>query len=251
MTGHPIPAVVTGPRAGDPPALVADAGLARRELGWEPQYTTIGPIIETAWRWHKAHPHGYEDRGADPDRRRVMLARRHGVCLSDIGELICERGPDRRGGVTAAKSRRRRPRRTWKEAGGKEPDVEIIACPRRVEEGELEETLDSQTVALRWIAGLLIAGAAWLLAPILVPFVLGLVLSIALSPLAGRLERLGLGRTGSSLFCLVLVAAILAATAGLLAFQAGTIVQQSDRYLDRLGGMLVGHDEGRRAAITC
>ena len=106
------------------------------------------------------------------------------------------------------------------------------------EEGELEETLDSQTVALRWIAGLLIAGAAWLLAPILVPFVLGLVLSIALSPLADRLERLGLGRTGSSLFCLVLVAAILAATMGLLAFQVGSIVQQSDRYLDRLGEMM-------------
>ena len=106
------------------------------------------------------------------------------------------------------------------------------------EEVEIEETLDSQTVALRWIAGLLIAGAAWLLAPILVPFVLGLVLSIALSPLADRLERLGLGRTGSSLSCLVLVAAILAATLGLLAFQAGSIVQQSDRYLDRLGEML-------------
>jgi predicted PurR-regulated permease PerM len=106
------------------------------------------------------------------------------------------------------------------------------------EEGELEETLDSQTVALRWIAGLLVAGAAWLLAPILVPFALGLVLSIALSPLADRLERLGLGRTGSSLFCLVLVAGVLAATAGLLAFQVGTIVQQSDRYLDRMSRML-------------
>src|SRR3954464_1071719 len=106
------------------------------------------------------------------------------------------------------------------------------------EEGELEESLDSQTVALRWIAGLLVAGAAWLLAPILVPFVLALVLSIALSPLADRLERLGLGRTFSSLCCLVLVAAVLAATAGLLAFQVGTIVQQSDRYLDRLGGLM-------------
>jgi predicted PurR-regulated permease PerM len=106
------------------------------------------------------------------------------------------------------------------------------------EQGEIEETLDSQTVALRWIAGLLIAGAAWLLAPILVPFVLGLVLSIALSPLADRLERLGLGRTGSSLACLILVTAILAATSGLLAFQVGTIVQQSDRYLDRMSQML-------------
>ena len=50
------------------------------------------------------------------------------------------------------------------------------------EEGELEETLDSQTVALRWIAGLLIAGAAWLLAPILVPFVLAWSFHRALAP---------------------------------------------------------------------
>ena len=61
VTGHPIPAVVAGPRAGDPPALVADPGQARRELGWQPRYTSIVPIIETAWRWHKAHPHGYAD----------------------------------------------------------------------------------------------------------------------------------------------------------------------------------------------
>jgi predicted PurR-regulated permease PerM len=107
-----------------------------------------------------------------------------------------------------------------------------------VEECELEETLDSQTLALRWIAGLLIAGAAWLLAPILVPFVVALALSIALSPLAARLERMGLGRTGSSLICLGLVAGVLLATASLLAYQAGSILQQSDRYLDRISRML-------------
>ena len=61
VTGHPIPARVAGPRAGDPPALVADAQEARRELDWQPNYTDIAPIIETAWRWHQAHPHGYDD----------------------------------------------------------------------------------------------------------------------------------------------------------------------------------------------
>jgi UDP-glucose-4-epimerase GalE len=61
VTGHPIPAVVTGPRTGDPPALVADPSQARRELGWQPRYTSIATIIESAWRWHKAHPHGYAD----------------------------------------------------------------------------------------------------------------------------------------------------------------------------------------------
>jgi UDP-glucose-4-epimerase GalE len=60
VTGHPIPTVITGPRAGDPPALVADPGAAQRELDWRPKYTTITPIIETAWQWHRAHPRGYD-----------------------------------------------------------------------------------------------------------------------------------------------------------------------------------------------
>ncbi|WP_165250871.1 UDP-glucose 4-epimerase GalE [Paludisphaera soli] len=59
VTGHAIPAVVAPPREGDPPALVADAGLARRELGWTPRFTSIGPIVESAWKWHQSHPDGY------------------------------------------------------------------------------------------------------------------------------------------------------------------------------------------------
>ncbi|MGB2608508.1 MAG: hypothetical protein WBC80_06000, partial [Isosphaeraceae bacterium] len=50
------------------------------------------------------------------------------------------------------------------------------------DENGVEETLDAHTTILRWIAGLLTAGAAWMLAPILVPFVLALALAIALSP---------------------------------------------------------------------
>jgi UDP-glucose-4-epimerase GalE len=61
ITGHEIPAVIAGPRAGDPPALVADAGLARSELGWTPRFTSIAPIVESAWRWHQKHPRGYGD----------------------------------------------------------------------------------------------------------------------------------------------------------------------------------------------
>jgi UDP-glucose-4-epimerase GalE len=61
VTGHSIPAEVAGPRAGDPPALVADPGQARRELSWQPRYSSIAPIIETAWQWHRAHPRGYDD----------------------------------------------------------------------------------------------------------------------------------------------------------------------------------------------
>lgn len=59
VTGHPIPAK-TGPRReGDPSKLVADASRAREVLGWTPQYTQIKSIVETAWRWHQSHPHGY------------------------------------------------------------------------------------------------------------------------------------------------------------------------------------------------
>jgi UDP-glucose-4-epimerase GalE len=61
VTGHAIAAQVAPPRAGDPPALVADASRARRELDWKPSYTSLAPIIETAWRWHRAHPRGYDD----------------------------------------------------------------------------------------------------------------------------------------------------------------------------------------------
>jgi UDP-glucose 4-epimerase len=60
VTGLPLPTRMAGPRAGDPPALIADAGRARRELEWEPKFTAITPIIETAWQWHQSHPHGYQ-----------------------------------------------------------------------------------------------------------------------------------------------------------------------------------------------
>lgn len=107
-----------------------------------------------------------------------------------------------------------------------------------VDENGVEDTLDTQTTLLRWIAGLLTAGAAWMLAPILVPFILALAIAIALSPLVRRIERMGLGRTGSSLVCLLLVASAIALTTVLMAYQAGTILQQSDRYISRLSQLL-------------
>jgi UDP-glucose 4-epimerase len=52
ITKHPIPAVETGRRPGDPAFLVADSGKIRRELGWQPLYEDLTAIIETAWAWH-------------------------------------------------------------------------------------------------------------------------------------------------------------------------------------------------------
>ena len=61
MTGHPIPAASSGREPVTPRPWSPIPAMARRELGWEPRYTSIVPIVETAWRWHKAHPHGYGD----------------------------------------------------------------------------------------------------------------------------------------------------------------------------------------------
>jgi UDP-glucose 4-epimerase len=61
VTGKTVP-IKEGPRRpGDPPVLVASSEKIQRELGWKPHYTDIRPIIETAWKWHKSHPRGYND----------------------------------------------------------------------------------------------------------------------------------------------------------------------------------------------
>lgn len=62
VSGLKVPVTYAPRRAGDPPALFANAVKAKTELGWTPKFQTIEPIIETAWRWHKARPHGYGDR---------------------------------------------------------------------------------------------------------------------------------------------------------------------------------------------
>jgi UDP-glucose 4-epimerase len=60
ITGKPIDARVAPRRAGDPSRLVADSKKAREVLGWTPQFADIESIIESAWKWHQAHPNGYE-----------------------------------------------------------------------------------------------------------------------------------------------------------------------------------------------
>lgn len=62
VTGKKIASQVVDRRPGDPPALVADAARAQRELQWTPKYTSIDAIVETAWNWHRTHPNGYEPR---------------------------------------------------------------------------------------------------------------------------------------------------------------------------------------------
>ena len=59
VTGTELPATIAGRRAGDPPFLVADPSKARDELGWVAERSDLETILEDAWRWRAAHPHGY------------------------------------------------------------------------------------------------------------------------------------------------------------------------------------------------
>lgn len=61
VTGKEIAAKVAPRRAGDPASLVASSEKAKTVLGWEPEYTDVKKIIETAWNWHVSHPNGYQD----------------------------------------------------------------------------------------------------------------------------------------------------------------------------------------------
>ena len=53
VSGKKVPVRETGRRAGDPPALVADARLAAEVLGWKARIPNIETIVEHAWRWRQ------------------------------------------------------------------------------------------------------------------------------------------------------------------------------------------------------
>ena len=59
VTGHPIPAVISPRRGGDPAKLIASSEKAKSILGWKPEHADLEEIIATAWKWHKNHPNGY------------------------------------------------------------------------------------------------------------------------------------------------------------------------------------------------
>jgi len=61
VSGRDIPSVDAGPRPGDPPVLVAGAGRAAADLGWEPRHSDLRPMIGHAWEW-------FARRGDRPER---------------------------------------------------------------------------------------------------------------------------------------------------------------------------------------
>ncbi|HEY2342617.1 MAG TPA: UDP-glucose 4-epimerase GalE, partial [Chthoniobacteraceae bacterium] len=61
ISGKKITVIEKPRRAGDPARLIAASEKIQRELGWVPRFQKIDAIIESAWKWHLAHPHGYGD----------------------------------------------------------------------------------------------------------------------------------------------------------------------------------------------
>ncbi len=59
VVGSQIPYHIEARRPGDPAQLVSSNEKARRVLNWNLKYSDMRTIIETAWRWHRAHKNGY------------------------------------------------------------------------------------------------------------------------------------------------------------------------------------------------
>src|SRR4029079_16799181 len=63
VTGRTVPWQLGPRRAGDPAVLYAAPHKAQAELGWTPQRPGLNAIVQTAWDWHRTHPHGYGSSG--------------------------------------------------------------------------------------------------------------------------------------------------------------------------------------------
>jgi len=60
VTQKEIPYKISEPRKGDPAILVASSEKIQKILGWSPRFPQLESIIQTAWKWHLAHPDGYK-----------------------------------------------------------------------------------------------------------------------------------------------------------------------------------------------
>ena len=59
VTGKTIPLREQPRRPGDPPVLVAAVRRAAELLEWRATHSSLENILDSAWRWHRAHPQGY------------------------------------------------------------------------------------------------------------------------------------------------------------------------------------------------
>ncbi|MGN1322332.1 MAG: UDP-glucose 4-epimerase GalE, partial [Methanosphaera sp.] len=53
VTGKDFKVTESERREGDPAILIGSSKKAKEVLGWNPQYTDIDQIVETAWNWHQ------------------------------------------------------------------------------------------------------------------------------------------------------------------------------------------------------
>lgn len=60
VVGEPVRWEPAPRRPGDPAALYASSQKIQRELGWRARYPDLENIVRHAWKWHAAHPKGYE-----------------------------------------------------------------------------------------------------------------------------------------------------------------------------------------------
>ena len=58
VAGTPIKVKVGEKRPGDAKSLYASIEKIGNDLGWKPKYS-LTEIVESAFKWHKAHPNGY------------------------------------------------------------------------------------------------------------------------------------------------------------------------------------------------
>lgn len=59
VSGVSVPVIFELRRAGDPPVLVASAGLIEKELGWARRFSGLEEIVKSAWQWQSRYPDGY------------------------------------------------------------------------------------------------------------------------------------------------------------------------------------------------
>lgn len=59
VTGREIDVKYAPRRPGDPARLVANAEKAREVLNWQPRFSDLPSIVESAWKWRQANPYGY------------------------------------------------------------------------------------------------------------------------------------------------------------------------------------------------
>ena len=55
ISGTQVPYEIVGRREGDPPIVVASAGLAKDLLGWEARHSDVGTLLKTTWKAYQAN----------------------------------------------------------------------------------------------------------------------------------------------------------------------------------------------------